>query len=37
VPRYPGPQHFSKPFDSLKRSTWHGKEICGMIRSLAVN
>jgi hypothetical protein len=37
VPRYPCLQHFSKPFDSLKSGTWQGKEICGMIRTLAVN
>jgi len=37
VPQYPGLQHFSKPFDSLKSGTWQGKEICGMIRTLAVN
>ena len=37
VQRYPGLQHFSKPFDSLKSGTWQGKEIRGMIRSLAVN
>jgi len=37
VPQYPGLQHFSKPFDSFISSTWPGKEICGMIRTLAVN
>ena len=37
VPQYPGLQHFSKPFNSLKRGTWQGKEICGIIRTLAVN
>jgi hypothetical protein len=37
VPRYPGLQHFTNPFDSLKSGTWQGKEICGMIRTLAVN
>jgi len=37
VPQYPSFQHFSIPFDSLKSSTWQGKEICGMIRTLAVN
>jgi hypothetical protein len=37
VPQYPGLQHFSKPFDSLKSGTWQGKEIHGMIRTLAVN
>jgi hypothetical protein len=31
VPRYPGLQHFSKPFDSLKRGFWQGKEILGII------
>jgi len=37
VPQYPSLQHFSKPFDSLKSGTWQGKEIPGMIRTLAVN
>jgi hypothetical protein len=37
VPRYPGLQHFSKPFDSLTCGTWQGKEIRAMIRTLAVN
>jgi len=37
VPQYPGLQHFSKPFNSLKRGTWQGKEFRGMIRTLAVN
>jgi len=37
VPRYPCLQHFSKPFDSLKSGTWQGKEIRGMIRTLAAN
>jgi len=37
VPQYPSLQHCSKPFDSWKSSTWQGKEICGMIRTLAVN
>jgi len=37
VPRYPGLQHFTKAFDSLKSGTWQGKEIRGMIRTLAVN
>jgi len=37
VPRYPGLQHFSKAFNSLKSSSWQGKEIHGMIRTLAVN
>jgi len=37
VPRYPGLQNFSKLFDSLKSSTWQRKEICGMIRTLAVH
>ena len=36
VPRDPGFQHFSKPFDSLQSGTWQGKEIHGMIRTLAV-
>jgi len=37
VPRYPGLQCFSKPFDSTKSGSWQGKEIRGMIRTLAVN
>jgi len=37
VPRYPGLQHFSIHFNSLKSGTWQGKEIRGMIRTLAVN
>jgi len=37
VPWYPGPKHFSKPFDSLQSGTWQGKQICAMIRTLAVN
>jgi len=37
VPLYPGLQHFPKPSDSLKSGTWQGKEICGMIRTRAVN
>jgi len=37
VLRYPGLQHFSKPFDCLKCGTGQGKEICGMIRTLGVN
>jgi len=37
VPRYPGLQHFTTPFDSFKRGTWQGKEIRGMIRTLEVN
>jgi hypothetical protein len=37
VPLYPGLQHFSKAFDSLKSGTWQGKEIRGMIRTLAAN
>jgi hypothetical protein len=36
VPRCPGLQHFSKPFDSLKSSIWQGKAIRAMIRTLAV-
>jgi hypothetical protein len=35
-PQYPGLQHFSKSFHSLKSGTWPGKEIRGMIRTLAV-
>jgi len=37
VPQYPGLQRFSKPFDSMKSGSWQGKEIRGMIRTLAVN
>jgi hypothetical protein len=37
VPQYSGLQHFSIPFDSLNSGTWQGKEIRGMIRTLAVN
>jgi hypothetical protein len=37
VPQNPGLQLFSKPFDSLKRGTWQGTEIRGIIRTLAVN
>jgi hypothetical protein len=37
VPRYPGLQHFSKPFDSFKSGFLQGKEIRAMIRTLAVN
>jgi hypothetical protein len=37
VPRYLGLQCFSKPFDSMKSGSWQGKEIRGMIRTLAVN
>jgi len=37
APRCPGLQHFSKPFDALISDTWQGKEIRGMIRTLAVN
>jgi len=37
VPQYPGLQHFSKPFDLVQSGTLQGKEICGMIRTLAVN
>jgi hypothetical protein len=37
VPRYPGLQYLSKPFNSLKSVTWQGKSISGMITTLAVN
>jgi hypothetical protein len=37
VPRYPGLQFLSKPFDHLKSGTGQGKEIRGMIRTLAVH
>jgi len=34
---HPGLQYFTKPFDSLRSGTWQGKEIRGMIRTLALN
>jgi len=34
---YPGLQPFSKPSDLVKSSSWQGKEIRGMIRTLALN
>ena len=34
VPHYPNMLHFSKPFEALKNSTWQGKEIREMVRSL---
>jgi len=37
VPSYLGLQCFSKPFGSMKSRSWQGKEIWGMIRTLAVN
>jgi len=37
VPRYPGLQCFSKPFDSMKSGSRQGKEIKRMIRPLAAN
>jgi len=37
VPQYPGLQRFSKQFNSMKSSSCQGKEIRGMIRTLAVN
>jgi len=37
VPQYPGLQLFSKLFDSMKSGSWQGKDIRGMIRTLAVN
>jgi len=37
VPQYSGLQGFSKPFDSMKSGSWQGKQIRGMIRTLAVN
>ena len=37
MPQYPGLQYFTKPFDLLKSGTWQGKEIRGMIRTLAGN
>jgi hypothetical protein len=37
VPRYPGHQCFSKPFHAMKSGSWQGKDIWGMIRTLAVN
>jgi len=36
VPQYPGLQCFSKPFDSMRSGSWQGKDILGMIRTLAV-
>jgi len=36
VPKYPSLQHFPKSFDSVKSGTWQGREIRGMIRTLAV-
>ena len=37
VPRYPGLQPFTKRFDSMNSNSRHGKEIRGMIRTLAVD
>jgi hypothetical protein len=37
VPGYLGLQSFSKQCDSKKSGSWQGKEIRGMIRTLAVN
>jgi len=37
VPLYLGLQRFSKLFDSMKSSSWQGKEIRCMIRTLAVS
>jgi len=37
VPRYPGLQHSSKLFDSLRSGSWEGKDICGIIRTMVVN
>jgi hypothetical protein len=37
VPQYSGLQRFSKPFDVMKSGCWKGKEIRGMIRTLAGN
>jgi len=37
VPRCPGLQHFSKPFDSMKSCSWLGQQIRDIIRTLAVN
>ena len=37
VQRYLGFQRFSKPFNSMNSSSWYGKEIWGMIWTLAVN
>jgi len=36
-PQYPGLQRFPEPFDSIKSSSWQGKKIWGIIRTLAVN
>jgi len=37
VPLYPGLEPFSERFDSLISGTWQGKEIHGMIRTVAAN
>jgi len=37
VPRYPGLQRFSKPFNLMKICSWQGYEIRVIIRTLAVN
>ena len=37
VPRNPAHRRLSKPFYSDKRSSWQGKAISGIIRTLAVN
>jgi len=37
VPQNPSLQRFSQPFDSMKSGSWQGKEIRGMIRTLAVS
>jgi len=37
VPWYLGLQRFLKLFDSMKSSSWQGKAVWGMIRTLAVN
>jgi hypothetical protein len=37
VPRYPGLQHFAKPFNTLKNGIRYGKVIQGMIKTLAVD
>jgi len=37
VPRYPGLQRFTKPFNLMKSCSWQGHEIRVIIRTLAVN
>jgi hypothetical protein len=37
VPQCPGFKRFFTPFDWMASSSWQGKDIRGMIRTLAVN